>query len=61
MSITEFQKKLAVHLTNFWDEEISSSRAVNIPQISRHKLQQKTGRVSKVQRYCKKCYRDNAA
>lgn len=29
MSIPEFQKQLAAHLTNCWDEEISSSSAVN--------------------------------
>lgn len=61
MSITEFRKILAVHLTNCWDEEISSSSTVNTSQISRQKLQQKTGRVSKVRRYCKKCYEDNVA
>lgn len=58
MSITQFRKKLVVHLINCQDEEILNS---NTATISRNKLQQKTGRVSKVRRYCKKCYEDNAA
>lgn len=43
-----------VHLTNCRNEEIPSNSTVNISQVSCHKLQQKTRRVFRVRRYCKK-------
>lgn len=59
--ITEFQKKLAVQLTYFRDDNIPPSSTANLLKKPRHNLQKIPRKASKVRRYCKVCFVENAA
>ncbi|XP_014616305.1 PREDICTED: piggyBac transposable element-derived protein 4-like [Polistes canadensis] len=61
ISINEFRTKLAVYLTNCWDEDIPSNSIVTTFKKQQHKLEKKPGKVSKMRKYCKLCYEESAA
>lgn len=57
ISIVEFRKELALHLTNCKENEPSTSA---MTRRLRHELLKKEGPVRKARRYCVKCYKSNA-